>query len=326
MITDNECRVCGNKQNNQSYFISEMYFGSKDVFEYFECSRCGCLQIKNYPENIAKYYPENYGSFNAKNLKLPNSFIGYLRYKKLKYVLKEQRGPIGFILNLLIKPGFEQKMLPGEIKSDSSILDIGSGAGSLLLNLRNKGFKNITGCDIFIKEDIVYDNHLRILKKSIDEMEGEYDFIMLNHAFEHMPNQNDVLKDLHRLIKPGKIVMIRIPVKSDFIWKRYGVNWGSLHAPNHFYLHTVESMKIIAEKNHFSLTQTVFDSGIYQFYSSEQFIKGIPLYSENSYHINRLKGGFIKSQIKQFRKMTKMLNKTGQGDAACFYLKQVPYE
>jgi|WetSurMetagenome_2_1015567.scaffolds.fasta_scaffold39678_2 2-polyprenyl-3-methyl-5-hydroxy-6-metoxy-1,4-benzoquinol methylase len=318
-----ECRICGNKENNQSYFIREMYFGSRDQFEYFECSKCGCLQIKEYPANIAKYYPENYGSFKPRNLKKPNSLIRYLRYKKLKHVLNEHRNLVGFFLNIFIKPGFEQKMLPGNIKSTSEILDIGSGAGALLLNLRNKGFKNITGSDIFINNDIIYDEHLRILKKSIYELTGQYDFIMLNHAFEHMPDQEQVLNNLHRLIKPGHVVMIRIPVKNDFIWERYGVNWGSLHAPNHYYLHTVESMKILAEKSHFSLVKTSFDSGIYQFYSSEQFIKGIPLYSENSYHINHSKGGFTKKDIKQFRRMTKKLNKTGKGDAACFYLKHV---
>jgi len=321
MTTNNECRVCGNKENNKSFLIREMYFGTRDEFEYFECSSCGCLQIKKYPENLEKYYPDNYTSFRVKNLKMPNRFIAYLRSRKLKYVLNESRSIIGFLLDLFVKPGFEQKMLPAGIRSDSSILDVGSGAGSILLNLRNKGFKDITGSDIFIKEDIIYDEHLRILKKSIYDLDGQYDFIMLNHAFEHMPYQNEVLENLHRLIKPERIVMIRIPVKTEYIWNRYGVNWGSLHAPNHFYLHTVQSMKILAEKNHFSLVKTVFDSGIYQFYSSEQYLKDIPLLSENSYHINHSDSTFSKKELKQFKKMTKKLNSTNQGDCACFYLK-----
>lgn len=321
-----ECRICGNKNENETYFVEEMYFGSRDTFEYFECSNCGCLQIKEYPANIAKYYPENYGAYNAKNLKRPNKITGYLRKKKLYYVLNEKWSLTGFLLNLIIKPGFENKMLPGEVKSDSAILDIGSGAGSLLLNLRNKGFNNITGTDIFIKDDIIYDEHLRILKKSIYEIEGQYDFIMLNHALEHMPYQKEVMNNLHRLIKPGHTILIRIPVKTEFIWNRYKVNWGSLHAPNHYYLHTVKSMKILSEQTGFNLYNVMFDSGIYQFYSSEQFIKGIPLYSENSYHLNHSRGGFTLKEIRRFRKMTKELNKNGQGDAACFFLKHLTAE
>jgi len=318
---NNKCRICDNQENNKNYFAKEMYFGSGDEFEYFECSKCGCLQIKKYPENLEKYYPENYSSFRKTNPKRPNKFISFVRNRKLKYVLGEKRTLTGFIANIIAKPGFEQKMMPAGIKSDSSILDIGSGTGNILINLRNKGFTNITGSDIFIKNDIFYDEHLRILKKSVYDLQGQYDFIMLNHCFEHMPDQNDVLKNLHRLIKPGKMIMIRIPVKTKYFWDKYGVNWGSIHAPNHFYLHTIESLKILVEKNGFSLDKVIFDSGIYQFYSSEQFIKGIPLLSENSYHINPSNSIFSKSEIKNFKLKTKILNNTNQGDCACFYLK-----
>lgn len=323
MITVNECRICNNPENNKSYFIKEMYIGTREEFEYFECSKCGCLQIKTYPQNPGRNYPDNYGSFNVRNLNKPNRFIGYLRNQKLRYVLNEKRTLIGFLLNLVVKPGFEQKMLPGDIKSDSSILDIGSGVGSLILNLRNKGFKDITGSDIFIKNDLIYDEHLRIFKKDLKEIEGKYDFIMLNHSFEHMPNQNEVLKHLYKLIKPSKTVMIRIPVKTEYIWNRYGVNWGSIDAPRHFYLHTLKSMEIIAQKNNFRIEKVIFDSGIFQFYSSEQYIKDIPLRSEKSYYLKNKKSIFSKSEIRKFQKMATELNRTQQGDGACFYLKPV---
>ena len=241
----------------------------------------------------------------------------------MKYVLNEKRTLIGFLLNLVVKPGFEQKMLPADIKSDSSILDIGSGAGSLILNLRNKGFKDITGSDIFIKNDLIYDDHLRIFKKDLKEIEGKYDFIMLNHSFEHMPDQNEVLKHLYKLIKPSKTVMIRIPVKTEYIWNRYGVNWGSIDAPRHFYLHTLKSMEIIAQKNNFRIEKVIFDSGIFQFYSSEQYIRDIPLRSEKSYYLKNKKSIFSKSEIRKFQKMATELNRTRQGDGACFYLKPV---
>jgi SAM-dependent methyltransferase len=323
MSTNCECRICNNRENNKSYLIREMYIGTREEFEYFECSNCGCLQIMTYPQNPGEYYPDNYGSFNVRNLEKPGRLIGYLRNQKLKYVLNEKRTLVGFLLNLLIKPGFEQKMLPAGVKSDSSILDIGSGVGSLILNLRNKGFKDITGTDIFIKNDLFYDDHLRILKKELKDIEGKYDFIMLNHSFEHMPDQDEVLKHLYRLIKPSKTVMIRIPVKTDYIWNRYDVNWGSIDAPRHFYLHTLKSMEIIAKKNNFRVEEVIFDSGIFQFFSSEQYIKDIPLRSAKSYYLKNKNSIFSKSEIKKFQKMAKELNNTRQGDGACFYLKPV---
>jgi SAM-dependent methyltransferase len=317
----NKCRICSNETDNKSYFIREMQFGTREEFEYVECSHCGCLQIKSYPADPGKYYPDDYGLHNVINTGKPGKLIGWLREKKLKYVLENKKSLIGFVLNLLIKPGFEQKLIPAGVRSESSILDIGSGAGKILLNLRNKGFKDITGTDIFIDNDLIYDECLRIFKKELSEIEGPFDFIMMNHSLEHMPEQDEVFKHLRRLIKPGKMILIRIPVKTDYIWDMYGIKWGSLDAPRHFYLHTLKSMEIIAARNKFSIEKVIFDSGSYQFYSSEQIIRDIPLRSANSYYMNKKSTIFSRSEIRGFCKKAEELNKNHQGDCACFYLK-----
>jgi SAM-dependent methyltransferase len=321
MANTEKCRICNNESGNIIHIVKEMQYGTWKDFEYIECANCGCLQIKSYPEDTGIYYPDDYGAHNVKNSDRPGFFIGWLRKQKLKYVLKENKNLIGFLLSLVIKPGFENKMLPAGVKSNSSILDVGSGAGALLLNLRNKGFTDITGTDIFINDDLIYDNNLRIFKKPLNEVEGTFDFIMLNHSLEHMPQQDVVLKNLKRLIKPGGIIMIRIPVKTDYIWKRYGVKWGSIDAPRHFYLHTQKSMEILSARNGFSVEKVIFDSGIFQFYASEQVIRGIPLRSENSYYLNKKSTLFTKSEIKEFQKVSDELNKEFKGDGACFYLK-----
>ena len=59
-----ECRGCGNASGNAEHTAREMMFGTRDEFVYVECAKCGTLQIKEIPE-LAKYYPENYLSFNS---------------------------------------------------------------------------------------------------------------------------------------------------------------------------------------------------------------------------------------------------------------------
>ena len=56
-----KCRICGNEKENQTYEAREMMFGYKDVFRYFQCSKCKCLQIGEFPSNMYKYYPDTYG-------------------------------------------------------------------------------------------------------------------------------------------------------------------------------------------------------------------------------------------------------------------------
>jgi hypothetical protein len=57
------CKICGNIEENKVFEIREMMFGFRDEFTYFECSKCGCLQIAEIPINMEKYYPSNYYSF-----------------------------------------------------------------------------------------------------------------------------------------------------------------------------------------------------------------------------------------------------------------------
>ena len=61
-----KCKICENIQDNKPYQVREMMFGFRDVFSYFECSQCGCLQIDKIPTDMTKYYPSNYYSYSSR--------------------------------------------------------------------------------------------------------------------------------------------------------------------------------------------------------------------------------------------------------------------
>ena len=46
------CKVCGNSEDNKSFQIREMMFGYRDEFTYFECSKCGCIEIAKIPQKL----------------------------------------------------------------------------------------------------------------------------------------------------------------------------------------------------------------------------------------------------------------------------------
>jgi hypothetical protein len=59
-----KCRICANNENQKVSEVREMMFGFRDVFTYFQCSVCGCLQIADIPTDMSKYYPSNYYSYS----------------------------------------------------------------------------------------------------------------------------------------------------------------------------------------------------------------------------------------------------------------------
>lgn len=208
------------------------------------------------------------------------------------------------------------------LSKDLTILDVGCGAGVLLDFLRELGFKNLLGIDPYNQEDIQYPNGLRILKRTIHEIGDKWDLIMFHHSFEHVPDPLETLQRVSGLLKPGGLCLIRIPTVSSYAWKHYGVKWVQLDAPRHFFLHSLESIKILAGKSGLELSSLAYDSTSFQFWGSEEYLRDIPHRDGRSYNMNPRQSIFSKKEIAAFAKRAGELNAASQGDQAAFYLRK----
>src|ERR1700685_4189139 len=56
------CRACGGAEG-ASRRAREMMLGTRDEFDYLECSHCGALSLMTPPEDFTRYYPADYYSF-----------------------------------------------------------------------------------------------------------------------------------------------------------------------------------------------------------------------------------------------------------------------
>jgi SAM-dependent methyltransferase len=311
------CRICGNTQIKSVFLAKEMMYGLNEEFDYFQCSNCECLQIASFPDDMSAYYPKNYYSFSVnESSKSWRDIVPRLR----NYYAVTGEGLAGRML-YAARPNPNLKLLRNaKLKPESRILDVGCGSGKLLRTLNDSGFKNLLGIDPFLAQDIDFGNGLKILKSSLADVEGKWDLIMFNHSFEHMPQQLACLQAVKALLKEGGTCLIRIPVVSSFAWRHYGTNWVQLDAPRHFFLHSVRSMNLLAEKGGLSVKDIVFDSDAFQFWGSEQYVKGITLLSERSFARNPGRSVFSQMDIKTYAQRAEKLNAANDGDQAAFYL------
>ncbi|WP_202820105.1 class I SAM-dependent methyltransferase [Calderihabitans maritimus] len=319
------CRICSNSSGNEFYEVKEMMFGIGDKFKYFKCSECGCLQILEIPEEIHKYYPSNYCSFtDPQSTKgLLHGFKQYLKNLRNKAIVSK-RGFLGRLLQRVFPNQVMELIARSGVNKDSRILDVGCGSGKLLLELRSIGFTNLLGVDPYIEKTIDYGNGLQIAKCSIIKLEeGNWDLIMFHHSLEHIPNPEDTLVKVSQLLSPEGKCLVRIPVVDSYAWKNYGVNWVQLDAPRHLFLHSRRSLDILAKKAGLKIYEVVFDSWEFQFWGSEQYVRGIPLCSSRSYSVSRKNSIFSRRDIRYFRQKAKELNETRQGDQAAFFLKKI---
>jgi SAM-dependent methyltransferase len=318
------CKICNSEIDAAPFEVKEMMFGFKTVHRYYECGTCEALQIETVPADLGKYYPENYYSFKQ----YPDASIDttWLRKVKSGHLLYGKNKIAGSLLSIGYKiPEHIPWLKIAGVGYDDAILDVGSGNGDILVKYCKAGFTNLQGIDPFLKQEFVAANgKLKLLRKSIfDKQELDaYDLVMLNHSFEHMDAPQAIFQRLSELVKPGKILLIRTPVNKSFASEKYKEDWVDMDPPRHLVVHSHKSIQLLAEKNGFSLEQVVYDSTAFQFWGSEQYLKGVSLHDAQSYAVNKKTTLFTESQIEEWKRQAKELNKSGKGDQACFYLRR----
>jgi len=316
------CRICGNNSENTRYTVKEGLLGKGDSFLYFQCGKCGCLQLFSFPDNISKYYPSDYYAYAE-----PKGFVKFIysiiektiiyRYAKNKHRL------IGLLGSFI----FRAQMPPIEITEgvlSKKILDVGAGSGRLLKMLRKAGFKNILGVEPFIDNDIIIQNadciNTVLVKKGfVYDIKETFDIVMLNHSLEHMPEQQESLSYIHELLNDKGICIISIPTVSSFAWNKYREYWFNLDAPRHYYLHSIKSFELLAKKAKLNVDKIKYSSNFSQIIKSEYYRKNMNWREMDKKLYSPL--GLIKMSI--YTIFSKYLDKIKRGDFITIYLSKL---
>ena len=316
------CYVCGNRQANSRHYPREMMFGLGEVFEYLECGCCACLQITDIPADLGRYYGGGYYSYKAPKEKRDPAWVLALRTRRTRALLGE-REVVGSLLARLSKHRAEHFDWLGRagVRLDSAILDVGCGSGSLLRQMQRDGFSDLLGIDPFLERDIDYGNGLQILKRQIGELDRRFDFIMLNHSFEHMPDPRQTLQQLRNALEDRGTLLLRLPVADSHARRKYGIHWVAWDAPRHLFLYTVRSMHLLAQQTAFDVLDVTYDSSRLQFYGSELYLRGIAFKDQKPYTPGNGPKAFTQQEWDYFAERAAELNTDRDGDTACFFLR-----
>lgn len=292
-----------------------MFLGLRHAFTYLECTACGCVQLTEVPQDLSTYYPPAYYSFSAHG-----RLKTFFRHQWSAYAFG-RRNPIGWFLSNTFFPNLAiESVRQSGVPLTARVLDVGCGAGTALLDLSYLGFKSLCGVDPFVKKDIFYENGVKVFKKELASMPGEFDLITFHYSFEHMDQPEMVLRETKRLLSPSGSVIIRIPVACSYAWRHYGVHWFNLDPPRHLYIHTFRSMELLAQRVGLKVTNTIQESGAGQFWTSEEYQRDIPHNDPRTLGASTLKRLLEWKRIRRWSAKAKELNRQGEGDLVGFYL------
>jgi 2-polyprenyl-3-methyl-5-hydroxy-6-metoxy-1,4-benzoquinol methylase len=314
------CEICRNKAGNKIHLVREMMLGFRDGFRYLECGACGCLQLVDPPPDMARYYPSDYVAFRARERRVPvlalQGFRRYVRKRRnqgfferrswLNRFLADRHGYLS--LKAFAHMGVSRK---------ARVLDVGCGAGTLLVDLKELGYENLLGVDRFISSSIDYGNGLKIIKGVLEDLVGTtWDIVMFHHSLEHMSDPGNVLKLTADLLARGGRCLVRTPVVG-WAWEHYSVDWVQLDAPRHMFLQTEKSLRLLANAAGLAVQGVNYDSNEFQFWASELYTRNVTLASVG---MTRPPKMFSKATLRDYRSRAAELNCERRGDSAVFDL------
>jgi SAM-dependent methyltransferase len=124
-------------------------------------------------------------------------------------------------------------------RKPGKILDIGCATGAFLNEMKNAGWV-CTGIEpshyaaTFAKDHYDLDVREGFLQDQLFPEES-FDVITLWDVLEHVPDPITTLHQVSRLVKPGGLVVIRIPNPDSFDRRIFGKYWAGWDIPRHFF-------------------------------------------------------------------------------------------
>ena len=210
---------------------------SKETFELYHDEALDLVYTHPQPsENILpKYYEsEDYISHTDGKRSLFEKAYHFVKNIALKNKLQ------------LINDLQEQK---------GTLLDIGAGIGEFLSVAKENGW-NCFGVEPSEKaKAIALKKGVTFADTTLQLEDHSFDVITMWHVLEHVPNIENQIKELKRLLKPNGTIIIAVPNFNSFDAKQYGVFWAAYDVPRHLWHFSKTAIKLLFQKQGLELTQ-----------------------------------------------------------------------
>lgn len=244
-------------QNNIFYKKVRDYSVSKEIFELHHNPEYDLLITfpKPSPEKLPSYYEsEDYISHTDGKRSL---------FERMYHLIK----------NIALK---NKVKLINSLSQKGKLLDIGAGTGDFLVAAQKDGWQT-TGVEpsakaksIAIKKGVNFADNLSDLESH------SFDVITMWHVLEHVPNLDEYILELKRLLKSNGTILIAVPNFKSFDANYYGKFWAAYDVPRHIWHFSKTAIQKLFSEKEMKLVEVLpmkFD-GFYVSLLSEKYKTG----------------------------------------------------
>lgn len=232
--------------SNQKHFLTVTdYSVSKEIFDLYHDENLDMLITSPQPslDTLGKYYES----------------VDYISHTDSKRSLFEKA--YHFVKNIALKN--KLNLINSLQPNKGRILDIGAGTGDFLSVAKQDGWQTI-GVEPSDKAKTIAKNKGVSFVEETAELESHsFDVITMWHVLEHVPNLDNQIKELKRLLKTNGTLIVAVPNFKSFDAKYYGKFWAAYDVPIHFWHFSKKAIKMLFEKEGMQLVKILpmkFDS------------------------------------------------------------------
>jgi len=223
--------------------------------------RCGLRRLDPRPsqETVARYYAAE-PDFNA---------YGGRRRGPLKQRLWDAlrdgaaapagQSVVGRALRPLTRPiarWLFDVNVPLDGRRGLRVLEVGSGFGDLLVYLKARGC-DVLGTDLSpaaVARAGEYGIEVRLgALRDLALPAGAFDAVVMSHSLEHVPDPNDELAEVARLLTPGGRLHLAVPNGDAVRLRLDEAGWVHLSAPLHYWFFDARSVTRLLERHGYRL-------------------------------------------------------------------------
>ncbi len=220
------CNLCGSAETRPFAQLSDLLLERPEVHATLvQCVNCGLVyqNPRPTPAEIVQHYPLEYESYTdfsvgKKRNWLLQKAINYGSQKRVRFVTRYR--PQG-----------------------GRLLDIGCAAGAFMLGMEAQGGWKTYGVELSEEVALLARSRhgLEVLPGTLEQAsfgDEVFDVVTMWDVFEHLHDPAATLREVHRVLKPDGIVVLRVPNLASWDARLFGPYWAGLDAPRHLYVFT----------------------------------------------------------------------------------------
>lgn len=246
------------KTPKESIYISTKdYFKSQEAFDLVLDSSREILKTtpQPAPEDLAGYYQSQ----------------AYISHSNT------QKGIVPFLYGMVQKWSLKNKsnLINSFSNNKGTLLDIGAGTGNFCKIIKQNSWE-VYGVEPSEKAREIAAQKNIFLQQSIQDFKGQqFDAVTLWHVLEHLPDLENTITAIQKLLKPEGVLIVAVPNYNSFDAKHYKRFWAGYDVPRHLWHFSQKSMnKLFSENMKLLKTKPMIFDSFYVSLLSEKYKTG----------------------------------------------------